>query len=1062
MSSSSDQPAPEETPKSPESRQPDQGAAPGDQNTSENAPSGNTGKSEPESPKTSGSGLKKKLLIAAGSLLALLVLFYFVATSAFFVKSAVLPKVGEILNARITLNDASISPFSAVRFDDIEVAANGEEPLAKVGSVQARYSLMDIVGGNIKVDEVTIDSPTINLIVKEDGSTNLDTILKALQTDEPPPPSGETPNMDVKNVAIKNATIKLVQHLGGGAKQTVELKNVNLDLDQLGNGASGKFNLAAALGLETPADKLSASFKGGYDVELGADLMPSRVSGKTSVNIDSAEGSLEQAKGLSSELAIELTPTELKESSLTFNQSGKQLGQVKVSGPIDPAALSADLKLVVDSIDKNVLNIVGALIGLDFETTTLSSANQISVTPNAEMLVVKGGVKIGKLALTQIAPKGRGPTTPTMDIGLDYDLAVNLVGQTATLSSLALRGATAKGPFLSGELTAPMTATFGDAPKVTGNAAYQLKLSDFDLAPWKAFTGPSVPDGSIGLSLDVTADSSGENVHADYNLKFNQSGAPVAESSGKVAVALATKAIDLKAVATAALSKLQLADAPILPAERNARVDLTIDTGFDGETLNLTKLESTFHEGDKQVTSLGLAGRINLGNAITFTDTAVQLAPTERAGNKLLVNGEVTPGDLLSGNIAIKSDGLDVTPFMDLFMPEDAAGDGAAQAPPAEQPPAPSSPQPEKEPDAIELPIDKFNVDVAIATFFAREIAVSNYVTKVAIAGSKVNVDPVSLTFNGAPLNAKADLNLGVPGYEYDVALKITHLPIAPIVDTFSPEFRGKIKAEILTDVAIKGKGVTGVNLKKNLNGHAGMTLTNAVMNVLEKGLLMKSVATLLQAPEILEPPLDYLNAHARIGQGSVNIENFIVQSAAFLATATGSVTLDDSLTNSALNIPIGISLSKNLARNVKLTGVDPNAKYTPLPDFAAVGGTIGAHKVRLDRGKLLAVGIQAAPAAALNAIEGAAGAAVDITEKATQTLNKITEGTVGGILGAFGDSTAKSTSKDGKKSGGLGGLLDAIGGDGKKTTNAPPQNMTNQVDKATGIKIPFNPFKKK
>ncbi len=1058
MSAPNDEPNPQETPKSPDSTPPapDTNAASSDNNDSKDASSNNEGKSNPEPAKPSKSGLRKKLLIAAGSLLALLVVFYFVATSAFFVKSAVLPKVGEILDARITLGEASISPFSEVSFDSIEVAANGEETLAKVGSVKARYSLMDIVGGNIKVDEVTVDSPTINLVIKEDGSTNLDPILKALASDEPPPPAGPTPNLDVKNVSIKNATIKLIQHLGGGASQTVEIKNVNLDLDQLGNGKSGKLNLAAALGLETPTDKLSASLQGGYDVELGEDLMPSLISGKTSVSIDGAEGSLKQAKGLSSELAVELTPTELKETSLKFNQSGKQLGQITINGPFDSEKLSADLKLVVDAIDKNVLNLVGALAGLDFETTTLSSESRITVTPNAERLVVKGGVKVVQLALTQITPEGRGPTTPAMDIGLDYDLAVNLIGQTATLSSLALNGSTSKGAFLSGDLAAPVTATFGDTPKVTGNAAYKLNVTDFDLAPWKTFTGPSAPAGSIGLSLGVSADSSGENVHADYDFHFTQAGARVAESSGKVAAKLASMAIDLKAAAKAELSQLQLAGAPILPAEKNAKVNLTVDTAFDGKTLNLAKLESTFHEGDKQITSLGLAGKVSLGDSITLTDTAVQLAPTERAGNKLLINGKVTPGDLLAGNLAITSDGLDVTPFMDLFMSEEAT-----QEPAAEAPPAPSEPKPEQEPDAIELPIEKFNVDVTLATFFAREIAVSNYVTKVAIVGSKVNVDPVSLTFNGAPLNARADLNLGVPGYEYDVALKIHHLPIAPLVDTFSPEFKGKIKAEILTDVAIKGAGITGVNLKKNLNGHAGTTLTNAVMNVLEKGILMKSVATLLQAPEILEPPLDYLNAQLKIGQGAVNIEDFIVQSAAFQATATGNITLDDTLTNSAIDVPIGIKLSKNLAKNVKLAGVDPNAKYTPLPDFAAIGGTVGAHKVKLDRGRLLAVGIQAAQAAALNAIEGAAGAAVNVTEKATQTLNKLTEGTVGGILGALGDSKAKSTSKDGKKSGGLGGLFDALGGGKKQSTNAPPQNMTNKVDKSTGIKIPFNPFKK-
>ncbi len=1166
------------------------------------------------------SGLKKKLGIGAGVLCGLLFVGYFVATSAMFVKSAVLPQVSNMIAAQIKLNDASISPFSEVSFDGIEVTPNGEEMLASVGSVKARYSLMDIVGGNINVDEVTVDSPVIQLVVKEDGTTNLDPILKALATDEAPPP-GPTPQLDVKNVSIKNATIRLIQKLGGGQQQTVEIKDVNFAVDKLGNGQSGKLNLAAVLGLATPTDKLSSKIEGGYDLEIGADLMPTKVSGKTTVTIADADGMLATAKGLSTELKVDLTPTELKETSVRFAQDGKQLGQITVSGPFDSSKLSADLKVALENIDKNVLNIVGALLGLDFGTTTISSQNQIGLAPNAEMLTVKGSLAIDKLTLTQIGPGGRGPATPTMDLGVGYDVAVNLVGQSATLNSLALSGSTAKGKFLSGDLKAPLTASFAGPVKVTGNAGYKLAVTDFDLAPWSAFTGPGAPEGSVGVTLDVSADKAGENVKASYgfqlkqgqtvplavngavgfslptmavdltslvdlklselripgapvipgepvalkidtalkadlnnasaniaranvaasagaakiidgalnkplavswkdgvkasggasyrlnvvdfdlrhakafagdavpagvlNFKLNlaadesganlavdydgnlaQNGARVAGVSGKVAVELAAMAIDLKAALDAELSQLQLADAPLLPAEQDASVKVAVDTQFDGKTLKIAKLDSTFLEHDNKVTALGLTGTVETGDAITIKNTAVQLDPTQRARNKLLISGQIKPGDLLAGNIDVKSDGLDVTPFLDLFMPEQTADAPAkpAETKPAPEQPAPGQPAPDanKEPDAIQLPIDKFNVDVAIAKLFAREVAISNYVTKVAVVGSKVNVNPVSLTFNGAPLNANANVNLGVPGYEYDLGLKIHHLPIAPLVDTFVPEYKGKIQAELLTDVAIKGKGVTGVNLKKHLNGHAGTTMTNAVMNVLEKGIVMKYVAAILGAPEILEPPLDYLNASAKIGQGSVAIENFIAQSQAFQATAAGSITLDDVLTNSALNIPVNIKLSKNLAKNVKLIDKAPSEKYTELPQFVTIGGTVGAHEVQLDRGKLLAVGIQAAPAAALNIGKNAVGTAVNITEKTADKLNKITEGTVGGLLNALGDSSAKSTKDGEKKSGGvLGGLLGGLGGTKATSTNSPPKDATTSTNKEPGLKLPFNPFKK-
>ena len=170
--------------------------------------------SAPESKKKSGIG--KKLAIVAGVLFALAIIGYFVATSAFFVKSFVVPKVGKILNAEIKLADASISPFSEVTLEGVEVTANGEELLASVGSVKARYRLMDIIGGNINVSEVTIDSPTLHLLIKKDGTTNLDPILEALATDEAPPPPGETPKISIKNVSLKNATVKVVQELPGG------------------------------------------------------------------------------------------------------------------------------------------------------------------------------------------------------------------------------------------------------------------------------------------------------------------------------------------------------------------------------------------------------------------------------------------------------------------------------------------------------------------------------------------------------------------------------------------------------------------------------------------------------------------------------------------------------------------------------------------------------------------------------------------------------------------------------------------------------------------------------
>src|ERR1041385_2237782 len=102
--------------------------------------------------------------------IALLVVVYFVGTSSAFVKGVILPKVSKSLNANVTVSDASINPFSQVVFKDLKVQTTGTEPLVTAPEVRLRYSLMDIIGGHINVDEVAVTSPTIGLIENPDGA----------------------------------------------------------------------------------------------------------------------------------------------------------------------------------------------------------------------------------------------------------------------------------------------------------------------------------------------------------------------------------------------------------------------------------------------------------------------------------------------------------------------------------------------------------------------------------------------------------------------------------------------------------------------------------------------------------------------------------------------------------------------------------------------------------------------------------------------------------------------------------------------------------------------------
>ena len=157
-------------------------------------------------------------------LVLLIVAAYFVGTSSGFLKGVILPRVSKSINADVTVSDASISPFKEVVLHNFKVQSAGQEPLVTAPEVRARYSLMDIIRGNIHVDEVAILNPTVALVENPDGTSNLDPITKSQKEKEKPaekkPEKPSKPSkplqIDLKKVALTDATIRKVKLYKGG------------------------------------------------------------------------------------------------------------------------------------------------------------------------------------------------------------------------------------------------------------------------------------------------------------------------------------------------------------------------------------------------------------------------------------------------------------------------------------------------------------------------------------------------------------------------------------------------------------------------------------------------------------------------------------------------------------------------------------------------------------------------------------------------------------------------------------------------------------------------------
>ena len=308
-------------------------------------------------------GWLRLLLGIVAVLVVLLVVVYFVATSSAFLKGVILPRAGKAINANITVSDASISPFSQIILHDLKVQTTGTEPLVSVQEARLRYSLMDIIRGNINVDEIAVVSPRVVLVQNPDGTSKLDPITKAQkaqpQAAKPAPAKPSQPSkplqVDIKKIEFTDVTLRNVKLYANGASDVAEISHLNVSLNNVKNGQTGKFSVSADLGLTNnppapaPAGLLAAKLNGSYDFSLSPDLKPTSVKGNTHLGIARAEGALAQAASLSGDLDCDLNSTEIKQVALHFQRGNAKLGQVRLSGPFDMEKVEG--KLLVELLE---------------------------------------------------------------------------------------------------------------------------------------------------------------------------------------------------------------------------------------------------------------------------------------------------------------------------------------------------------------------------------------------------------------------------------------------------------------------------------------------------------------------------------------------------------------------------------------------------------------------------------------------------------------------------------------------------------------------------------------
>ncbi len=841
------------------------------------------------------------LAIAAGALVVLVVATYFVVTSAGFLKGVILPKVSAAMNAQVTISDAEIRPFSHVVLKNLKVVTTGTEPLVTASEVRAHYSLWDIIGGNIKVAEVALVSPTVTIVENADGTSNLDPLTKS-QPSNPPdakkPDSGKpgaSIKVDLSKFALTDATVRLIKNHPGGGRDLTELSKVNLTLDGLKNGQTGKLALGADITIDQnpPAPAASAAlqarFDSNFDLGIGDDLNPSGLKGGVRLSVTRAGGSLAQLANFSLALDTEVGTDLARQSAVlkTFTLTGSQNQR-----PLLLANLSSPFNLAWGQTAGPVGD-----SKLDLTLTNLNLADWKSFAPefdavgtaNATLRIVSGqaGKQIG------------------------FDLAARLENLGAKLGSNRLDGI-------------------------------------------------NLVMGASGESTDFK-----QCRLASYQLGIDRKGAALASINGSAVADLEKKTADLQVSVEAFLDRL-LATFPqpdMNLSSGRLKMDAKVAQGADLQavtgSLDLTALTGAY--GTQRFTNLSVGAAYDFGlkepQAIDLRRLQITLAPTSRAPtNAVSLAGQLdlSKTNALEGALRLVANTLDVTPYYDLVadQPKPEAKPAPATKPETPQPAPPGGG--DTEPAAVQLPIKLLTFDVNLNRCFLRELDLSNVVATAKIEGSQVTLKPVQFALNGRPATADVDLNLVVPGFQYVVNFNADRLPLEPIANSFSPEYRGRAKGEMLANIQIKGAGVTGSSLRKNLSGNLGLNFTNADIQIVGPRLrgFLAPIATALNAPGLLNSPLHWAGFDAKLGEGKIGFSQLALVSPAFAAATKGEIPIADDLMKSKLqNWPMSFQLDRSLAEKLSLApkNTPTNATHVPLPDFIKVAGTAGEPKPELD-----------------------------------------------------------------------------------------------------------------
>jgi hypothetical protein len=558
----------------------------------------------------------------------------------------------------------------------------------------------------------------------------------------------------------------------------------------------------------------------------------------------------------------------------------------------------------------------------------------------------------------------QGQPAGSLNVAGEYDLQAERGRITMALAGVnqrALRPFVPPGEnemqLLSGTVTGDLQAIYqaqGDS-QIRGD----LRLVDFRFQD-REESFPAVP-----FSADVRLDAlSGNEIHELRQLAGNivQGNQPAGRfevtgrynatnETGQAAIQIAgLNEAALRPFLAPALGDRRLVSVS-LNASGTARYDAQAESAFAGR-FTITNLVVAPPDAEP---SPPLSVEIDLDagmreNVLNLRQLELALAPTRRAQNRLRLTGQVDlrEENATRGQLRLMADSLDLTEYYNIYVSPEQE-----DAPPLEPGAGPGP-----EPDPMDLGVAHVALETSIGQLHLREIAITNFQSIINVRGNTVHIDPARFALNGAPVQALIEVDLGVPGYRYNIQAQADRIPLEPLANSFMPEQRGQYQGDLIASLSLQGIGTTGPSMREHLRGQFDLSFTNANIQIIGKRLrpFLAGIALVINVPELVESPLSSAAASVQIGNGRINVSSLNLMSEIFAAEISGQAPMADEIMESPIERwPVTLYLRRSLAQRARLAPADlpADVAYVRLPNAFRAVGTLDSPRPEIDKAGL-------------------------------------------------------------------------------------------------------------